>query len=162
MQMKRLVSGGRDARPHLRKITQKMIKKMTKTVLLWAALILVAAAGSGCAPLMAWAGTHPDDVAVPTVEGGDPVRGRAAVRAYGCETCHTIPHVASANAVAGPPLDNWAERLYIAGAVPNEPEYLIQWIINPKTIEPDTIMPNLKVTEQDARDISAFLYTIER
>ncbi|SRR5690606_18047430 len=117
---------------------------------------------SGCAPLMAMAGIPPNTFDAPTVEGGDPVRGRMAVRAYGCDACHTIPTVASANATAGPPLDRWAERRYIAGAVPNEPDNLIQWIRDPKSIEPGTLMPNLNVTEQDARDISAFLYTLHR
>ena len=96
------------------------------------------------------------------VAGGDPQRGALAIRAYGCGTCHRIPGIAGADAMVGPPLDNWAERHYIAGAWPNQPELLIEWIRFPQAIEPGNAMPNMGVTEQEARDISAYLYTSTR
>jgi cytochrome c1 len=96
------------------------------------------------------------------VAGGDPRRGAAAIRAYGCDSCHKIPGIVTANALVGPPLDQWADRHYIAGKLPNEPQFLIQWIRYPQAIEPGTAMPNLGVTEQDARDIGAYLYTLRR
>ena len=40
--------------------------------------------------------------------GGDPQRGRAIIAKYGCDTCHTIPGVRTANARVGPPLDGVA------------------------------------------------------
>jgi cytochrome c2 len=94
--------------------------------------------------------------------GGDARRGAEAIRAYGCDACHTIPGIVTANALVGPPLDGWADRRYIAGKLPNEPELLVQWIRYPQAIEPGTAMPNLGVTEQDARDISAYLFTLRR
>lgn len=95
------------------------------------------------------------------VAGGDPKRGQQAVRAYGCHSCHTIPGIPGANSLVGPPLTAWAERHYISGKLPNTPDNLIQWIQFPQAIEPGTAMPNMGVTEQDARDISAFLYTLQ-
>ncbi len=62
--------------------------------------------------------------------------------------------------MVGPPLDDWSERRFIAGSFPNEPEMLVQWIRFPQAIEPGNAMPNMGVTEQDARDISAYLYTL--
>lgn len=97
-----------------------------------------------------------------TLAGGDPRRGAAAIRAYGCDACHTIPGIVTANALVGPPLDKWGDRQYIAGKLPNEPELLIQWIRFPQAIEPGTAMPNMGVTEQDARDIAAYLFTLRR
>lgn len=94
------------------------------------------------------------------VAGGDPERGAAALQAYGCGSCHAIPGVPGAVAYVGPPLDAWAERHYIAGALLNTPENLIYWLREPQAVEPDTAMPDLGVTEQDARDISAYLYTL--
>jgi cytochrome c1 len=37
---------------------------------------------------------------------------------------------------------------------------LIRWIETPQAIEPGTAMPNLGVTEQRARDMAAYLYTL--
>lgn len=96
------------------------------------------------------------------VPGGDPQRGAVAIQAYGCGTCHTVPGVAGANSTAGPPLTDWADRHYISGKLPNEPEFLIQWVRFPQAIEPGGAMPNMGVTEQDARDISAYLFTLTR
>jgi cytochrome c1 len=108
------------------------------------------------------AGVESQEDNVQVMPGGDSVRGAIALRAYGCDACHTIPGIITANALVGPPLDAWAERQYIAGKLPNEPEYLIEWIRFPQAIEPGTVMPNLGVTEQDARDMGAYLYTLRR
>ena len=94
------------------------------------------------------------------VAGGDPQRGAVALRTYGCGSCHAIPGVPGAVAYVGPPLDAWAERHYIAGTLLNTPDNLIHWLRDPQAVEADTAMPNLGVTEQDARDMSAYLYTL--
>ena len=96
-----------------------------------------------------------------TVAGGDPALGKEAIMEYGCMSCHTIPGVAAADATVGPPLTAWADRRYIAGLLPNEPDNLIAWIVNPQAFEPGTAMPTLGVSEEDARDIAAYLYTLE-
>lgn len=92
--------------------------------------------------------------------GGDPARGELVLRDYGCHSCHVIPGVRGANALVGPPLTAWSKRHYIAGTLSNTPENLIQWLQYPQTVEPGTAMPNLGVTEQDARDMGAYLYTL--
>lgn len=94
------------------------------------------------------------------VVGGDADRGKAAIASYGCGSCHTIPGVRAATGMVGPPLTMWSRRTYIAGEVPNTPEFLVKWIETPQTIEPGTAMPNLGVPEGHARDIAAYLYTI--
>lgn len=93
------------------------------------------------------------------VPGGDAARGRQLVVSYGCGGCHVMPGVPGAQGRVGPPLEHFAERQYIAGRVPNEPEALVQWIVNPKTVDSLTVMPILGVTLEHARDIAAYLYT---
>ncbi|GAB3553476.1 hypothetical protein GCM10027404_26010 [Arthrobacter tumbae] len=93
------------------------------------------------------------------IVGGDPERGQEAVQLYGCTSCHAIPGVASVdNDDIAPNLDGFDRRHYIAGQIPNRPEELVQWLRAPDQIAPGTVMPNLGVTEQDARDMAAFLY----
>lgn len=94
------------------------------------------------------------------VDGGDAERGRAAIAAYGCGSCHQIPGVAGARGMVGPPLDHWSQRRIIAGEVPNDPERLITWLTVPQAIEPGTAMPNMGVSDGTARDMAAYLYTI--
>lgn len=92
--------------------------------------------------------------------GGDPARGSALIRSYGCAQCHTIPGVRGASALVGPPLTGIASRVYIAGVATNTPDHMIRWVMNPKAIDPKTAMPYLGVTEDQARDIAAYLYTL--
>lgn len=91
--------------------------------------------------------------------GGDPHRGEAKFIEYGCGSCHGLKHVPKATGMVGPPLDGIAVRAIIAGKLSNKPENLQRWIREPQAVTPGTDMPNLKVGERDARDISAFLYT---
>jgi cytochrome c len=92
------------------------------------------------------------------VPGGDPERGRQAIRRYGCAGCHTIAGIEGANARVGPTLTGLRGESYIAGRLPNVSHYLVFWIRDPQRIEPGTAMPNLHVTEGDALDIAAYLY----
>lgn len=94
------------------------------------------------------------------VEDGDPRLGRDAIREFGCISCHSIPGVTGADAHVGPPLDNWAERRYISGREPNEPDTLILFLLDPKSVDPESAMPPTGVSEEDARNIAAYLYTL--
>jgi cytochrome c len=95
------------------------------------------------------------------VRGGDPDRGKEQIVAYGCGSCHVIPGVSGARGLVGPPLTQFAHRAYIAGEVPNNEDFLVQWISVPQSIEPGTVMPNLGVSNAQARDIAAYLYTLK-
>jgi cytochrome c len=92
--------------------------------------------------------------------GGDPARGKTAINRYGCAACHQIPGVSGAQGLVGPPLDGIARRSYIGGVLGNTPENMIRWIQNPQAVDQKTAMPNLGVTDAEARDIAAYLYTL--
>lgn len=97
----------------------------------------------------------------PTVPGGNSESGRKLIVSYGCGSCHSIPGVRGADGLVGPPLDRFARRSFIAGQVTNNADFLIRWIEVPQAIEPGTAMPNLGVSESHARDIAAYLYTLQ-
>ena len=92
--------------------------------------------------------------------GGNPERGAEAMRSYGCQSCHSIPGVTGAHALVGPPLAGIASRSYIAGVMSNTPTHMIEWLRNPPAIDSKTAMPNMHVSERDARDMAAYLYTL--
>lgn len=119
---------------------------------------LVAALGLGAC--------HPDDSrlspdqASALTRGGDPARGRQLIAAYGCGNCHTVPGVPGADALVGPELTNTGRRVYIAGVLTNTPDNLVKWIQHPKQVDSLTVMPELGVKEQEARDIAAYIYSL--
>ena len=98
----------------------------------------------------------------PRVADGDPERGRLLLRQFGCGTCHRIGGVGDALGNVGPPLDGVARRVYLAGMVPNSPDGMARWIRAPKSIDPQTAMPDLGVGEAHARDMVAYLYTLRK
>src|SRR5690606_35013537 len=91
---------------------------------------------------------------------GDAVAGKKALQQYLCITCHVIPGVVGADHHVGPSLAGMARRKYIAGVLPNTPVNMLRWIREPTEVDPLTAMPDLGVSDQDARDIAAFLYTL--
>ena len=93
--------------------------------------------------------------------GGDARLGQTELRKYGCNTCHEISGVPGARGLIGPRLDGIGQRYYIAGELPNTPDNLMLWIEHPRQVEPHTAMPEMGVTEQDSRDIAAYLYTLK-
>jgi cytochrome c1 len=95
-----------------------------------------------------------------TLTGGDPDRGKAAITRYGCPSCHNIPGVPGATATVGPPLDNIAVRSVLGGHLTNTPDNMERWIQKPQEVDPKNVMPDMSVTDQDAKDIVAFLYTL--
>lgn len=92
--------------------------------------------------------------------GGDAHAGREKIREYGCDACHTIPGIPGADALVGPPLAGIGGRMYIAGILTNTPDHMVQWILDPPALDSATAMPSVGVTERDARDIAAYLYTL--
>lgn len=94
------------------------------------------------------------------VAGGEPGRGRALVGGYGCGGCHIVPGVPGAVGRVGPSLANFAGRAYLAGSLPNAPDTLVRWLRDPQALRPGTAMPDLAVSERDARDLAAYLYTL--
>lgn len=95
-----------------------------------------------------------------TIAHGSPGRGHDLIMQYGCGSCHSIPGIPGANATVAPPLAGIAGRSYIGGVLTNTPDHMREWIMDPPKVDSNTAMPNLGVNANDARDISAYLYTL--
>ncbi len=121
----------------------------------FAVVALLAAAG-----FTACTGGRDTGVRYHVTTGGLAKRGEAVIADKNCGSCHTIPGISGAKGVVGPPLMFFGRRTYIAGQLPNQPDNLVRWIRSPQSVEPDTAMPNLGLTEQQARDVAAYLYQL--
>jgi mono/diheme cytochrome c family protein len=91
---------------------------------------------------------------------GDPDRGRQAILQYACIACHEIPGVVGATVPVGPPLDRMGVRSFIGGVLENTPGNMVRWLRTPQHFVPDGAMPDLGVTERDARDMAAYLESL--
>lgn len=92
---------------------------------------------------------------------GDPEAGRRAFLATGCGGCHTLAGIEGANGLAGPILTNVVLRPTLAGeAIPMSPETMTRWLLDPAAVKPGTSMPSVGLDEQEARDLTAYLYSL--
>ncbi len=127
-----------------------MTASAIQAVLLLVALPALAVLG-GCEEL---GGTKQSSI-------GDPGRGAALITEYGCGGCHIVPGVRSADGLVGPPLDHMGRRVYLAGVLRNTPANMIAWLRDPQSVVPGTAMPDVGLSEGEARDIAAYLFTLE-
>jgi cytochrome c2 len=98
---------------------------------------------------------------VHALTGGDPLRGKVLIAAHACGGCHEVPGVAGATGHVGPSLDGIAGRTYVAGRLANTPDNLEHWIVDPQGVSPGVAMPPAGVSPEEARDIAAYLYTLQ-
>jgi cytochrome c len=114
------------------------------------------------APVILIIGCDKDTVAkdADAMTGGDYRKGALAIRDNGCASCHTIPGIPGADSKVGPPLTGISQRTYLAGIIANTPENLVKWIQNPPGVDEKTAMPDMHLSEREARDIASYLYTL--
>lgn len=94
------------------------------------------------------------------VAGGNAAQGAMLIRGHGCGACHRIPGIGDAKGDVGPSLAGFGDRVYIAGVLRNNPENLVTWLRDPQQVVPGNAMPDLGLTDQQARDIAAYLYKL--
>lgn len=92
---------------------------------------------------------------------GDARHGAELVQKYQCGGCHDIPEIPHANGNVGPPLHRIGTRTFIAGFIQNSPDNMAYWIEDPQRMLPGNGMPKIGVSQSEARDIAAFLYTLK-
>lgn len=118
------------------------------------------AAIAGCAAVTACSPEPSPADLYTLVAQGDRERGRSLLAHYQCGSCHVIPGAAYSGHQLGPPLDGFGGRGYIGGQIPNRPETLQRWLQDPQSLLPGTTMPDLGVSQDDARDIAAYLLAL--
>jgi mono/diheme cytochrome c family protein len=103
----------------------------------------------------AWAASHtvPEITATPDAVA----RGRAVMDTVGCRACHAL----APDEVAGqlgadkdivPNLSRIAEKV--------DKKWIYNWIKNPRDYSPIARMPSLRLSEDEARDVTAYLSTL--
>ncbi|MFM0756017.1 MULTISPECIES: cytochrome c oxidase subunit II [Paraburkholderia] len=77
-----------------------------------------------------------------------------------CAGCHTI-RGSDAAGVQAPDLTHVGSRGQLAaGTLTNTPEHLLDWVLHAQQIKPDSLMPSIALSVQDATALSAYLATL--
>jgi cytochrome c2 len=131
-----------------------------RSKLLWIGCALaVVVAAAAIASALAWSSREQTEEIARAMTGGDPAHAPELFRRYGCTGCHAISGIPGADGQVGPPLVNLVHRVYIGGVVTNSADHLVQWITRPQSLSPQTAMPPSGISEAEARDIAAYLYS---
>ena len=94
-----------------------------------------------------------------TTQASAEERGLAAIKRVGCGACHEIRGLEWPRGRAGPSLMGFDDKTPIAGELANTPANLAAFIRNAPAAVPGSTMPPMPVTEGEARDIAAYLYS---
>jgi cytochrome c2 len=121
-------------------------------------LPLLAGVPAGCAGA---AETKPSGSQSTTPPIEDTARGRELIGDIGCGSCHVVPGVPGASGMVGPPLNHMGQRQIIAGMLHNTPDNMVQWLRFPQKVVPGNAMPDMGLTEDQARAISAYLLSLK-
>lgn len=99
-----------------------------------------------------------DDVPVAPnrAEAEAAARGKKAVQRIGCGACHAIPGIWP-QGTSGPSLAGFGWRSAIAGKLPNRPDTLAAFLLDPS----GTAMPRQPMTADEAADIAAYLHATD-
>lgn len=97
----------------------------------------------------------------PTLADADVKRGRQLVTDKGCVACHAFPDVKWPRGGLGPSLEHFGRQGLIAGRLPNQPGVLMQFVRNAPAQIPGTAMPAIPMTDQEARDVTAYLLQLQ-
>ena len=85
----------------------------------------------------------------------------------GCVACHSVTGVSelalgARSRTSGPNLTHVGSRDYIAAhTLKNTPENIATWVKNPQAVKPGALMTNLGLTDQEAKDVAAFLFGLK-
>ena len=86
--------------------------------------------------------------------------GKAIFARSACVGCHTVRGV-SAGTIA-PDLTHFGSRRTLAaGILPNTPEHLVAWLLDPPAVKPGAKMPALGLTGGEAQALAAYLLALK-
>ncbi len=92
-------------------------------------------------------------------QGGNPAHGKELVETVGCKGCHVVGDDTRMRDRRGMSYDIAPELTRASSKL--DPDWVFEWIKNPRQFRPTTRMPSLRLTDQEARDIVAYLMTFK-
>jgi mono/diheme cytochrome c family protein len=105
-----------------------------------------------------FANAEKHEFAVKNPSGGDAKSGEQIVKSIGCQGCHVVGEgtreAAGPRRTFGQPLENIGNKTTY--------EWVFNWVRDPKHFNPNTFMPNLRLTDAQAADVATYLMTLKQ
>ena len=101
------------------------------------------------------------------VAGSPEEKGRKVFLEKGCVACHTVTGVAelapgARSRTSGPNLTHVGSRTRIAAnTLDNNIDNLAKWVKNPQSIKPAALMSNLGLSDDDAKAVATYLFSLK-
>ncbi len=113
--------------------------------------------------------SEPEEAPLARYPGGDPGKGKALVARLGCLGCHRVgdEFPPPPRPVKMDPVEEILARFDFApdlgkiGSKVNA-DWLFRWLKDPKRFRPTTRMPNLRLSDEEAGHLTAYLMTLGR
>ncbi len=112
--------------------------------------------------IVAYLWTHSDKapLLVQSAPRGDAAKGKETFDSVGCRGCHVTEKDSAARRSEGSDQRDYAPNLWnVADKV--TPEWAYSWVKNPKAMWPDTKMPDLRLSDAEAANVTAYLMTLK-
>ncbi|HEY5675232.1 MAG TPA: c-type cytochrome [Myxococcales bacterium] len=91
---------------------------------------------------------------------GDAAKGKEIFDSVGCRACHVTEKGSAARRSEGSSERDYAPNLWnVADKV--KPEWVYSWVKNPKAMWPQTKMPDLRLSDAEAANVTAYLMTLK-
>ncbi len=98
--------------------------------------------------------------AVPPEPSGDAAEGKALYVRSACVGCHTLRGVSAGT--LGPDLTHFGGRaLFGAGLWPTTVDNVVAWLQDPPRLKPGSKMPNLHLTDAEAKALAVYLTSLK-
>ncbi|HTP80819.1 MAG TPA: c-type cytochrome [Bacteroidota bacterium] len=91
--------------------------------------------------------------------GGNAARGKKVFETVGCQACHVTAGFTTVRDSRGTSYDIAPELTRVGSKLGGD--WIFDWIKNPRHFNPETRMPNLRLTDAEARDVVAYLLTLK-
>ena len=107
-----------------------------------------------------WTSSDKAPLLVQTAPKGDAAKGKELFESVGCKGCHVTEKGSDARRSEGSKERDYAPNLWNV-ADKAKPEWIYSWVKNPKAMWPETKMPDLRLTDAEAANVTAYLLTLK-
>ena len=107
-----------------------------------------------------WSNSEKAPLLSPSAPKGDAASGKQTFDSVGCRACHVTEKDSAARRSEGSDERDYAPNLWNV-ADKARPEWIYSWVKNPKALWPETKMPDLRLSDAEAANVTAYLMTLK-
>jgi cytochrome c2 len=107
-----------------------------------------------------WVNSEKAPLLAQSAPKGDAAKGKETFEAVGCRACHVAEKDSIARRSEASEERDYAPNLWNV-ADKARPEWIYSWVKNPKAMWPETKMPDLRLSDAEAANVTAYLLTLK-